>query len=154
MTVPAAFVADLRSGLFCEWGFASESLSNLALTFGGHGPEEVYEAPLRAFEAARTYLDAVSWRDQPVETDTEIDLGLHPSVVLRALQNQHGALADRLQEVVGTPIPEDTYQALLAHAEGLYEFITSVETLVEQIIGEQPTEDAIAVRRMPPDQPS
>jgi|SRR5580704_17838401 hypothetical protein len=149
LTVPAAFVADLRSGLFCEWGFAAENLSNLALTFGSRS-EEVYESPLRAFEAARTFLGAVSWRDQSVESDTEIDIGLYPALVLRALQSQYEALVDRLGEVAGTPIPEDAYLAIVTHAEGLREFITSVETRVEQIIGEQSADDAIATQRLLP----
>src|ERR1700723_3441985 len=102
LTVPAAFVADLRSGLFGEWGFAAENLSNLALTFSGRGPEQVYEAPLRAFDAARALLNTTGWRVQAVESNVEIDLGLHPSVVLQALRNEQEALVDRLQEVAGT----------------------------------------------------
>jgi hypothetical protein len=150
LTVPAVYVADLRSGLFGEWGFAAESLASLALMFGGRGPEEAYERQLRAFDAVRTLLNAIGWRVQPIEIDAEIDLGLHPAVVLRALQNEQEALVDRLQEVTGTPIPEDTHQAMLAHAEGLKEFRASVETLAEQLIGKQAIEDAAAAWRLLP----
>ncbi|HEY3828246.1 MAG TPA: hypothetical protein VGL57_03510 [Solirubrobacteraceae bacterium] len=129
LTVPATHVADLRSGLFGEWGFAAESLSNLALTFSGHGPERVYEVPLRAFDAVRALLNTIGWRVQPVEADVEIDLSLHPSVVLRALRSEQEALVDRLQEVAGTPIPEDAHQAMQAHVKELREFIANVAVL-------------------------
>jgi hypothetical protein len=152
LTVPAAFVADLRSGLFGEWGFAAEGLSNLALTFGGRGPEEVYERPLRTFDAVRTLLNATGWSVQTVEVDVEIDLSPHSSVVLQALRNEQEALADRLQEAAGTAILEDALLAMQAHADGLHKFAASVEALVGDLVRDLPTDDAVVVRRLPPKQ--
>jgi hypothetical protein len=138
LTVPAGLVADLRTGLYCEWGCAAEHLGNLALAFEARGPVNVFDKSLKAFDAARSLLDTVGWRTQPVEQAVEIDLELHPLVVLKALRTAQDALADHLGEIPGATVPAEVQYAMILRADALGDFAAAVVAQVQELGYEVP----------------
>lgn len=145
LAVPAALVADVRSGLLGEWGFAAEDLANLALASEARRPVEVYEEPLKAFDAVRAFLDIVGWKVKPQEQTVEIDLERHPLVVLKALRTSQDELADRLGETERTPVPAEVQYAMILRADALGDFAAAVDVQVRELGYEVP-EDASSER--------
>jgi hypothetical protein len=148
LAVPAALVADVRSGLFGEWGFAAEDLTNLALAFGARGSVDVYQDALKAFDAARDFLDIVGWQVKPKEQAVEIDLELHPLVVLKALHTSQDALTDRLGEVSGTVVPAEVQHEMILRADTLGDFAAAVDAQVRKL-GYKVPEDVGSEQRPP-----
>jgi hypothetical protein len=99
LTVPANLVPYLRDGLFGEWGFAAEDIADRALQFGSNASRDIYSEALEAFDAGRTLLDAVGWCDEGIQADIEINLALHPKLVLRALKSESRMIAERVREM-------------------------------------------------------
>src|SRR5271170_2972520 len=102
LAVPSDIVPYLRRGLFGEWGFAAEDISNRALQFGSGASSNFYREPLEAFDAGRALIDEIGWRNKRSQTDVEINLSLHPQLVLRALRKEHLVLTDQLAEMPRT----------------------------------------------------
>jgi hypothetical protein len=126
LTVPSEIAPYLRRGLFGEWGFAAENISNMALQFGSGASSNAYRIPLEAFDAGRALIDEIGWRDtKRSQTDVEINLSLHPKLVLRALRKEHLILTDQLAEMPRTA-SKQARDSLSARIETLGEFVKRV----------------------------
>jgi hypothetical protein len=126
LAVPSEIVPYLRRGLFGEWGFAAEDISNRALQFGSGARSNSYQEPLRTFDAARALLDEIGWRDNKSQTDVAINLSLHHQLVLRALRMEHLVLVDQLAE---TPrvTSKQAHDSVSTRTEALGEFVKQVK---------------------------
>ncbi len=151
LVVPGGLVGHLRRGLFGELGYAAQELSLIALERGGDASEGLYTEPLRAFDAGRALLDTVGWRGIGEQSDVEIDLALHPLLVLRALQAEHVALVDQLREI---PLRRENHDLAAARVRRLEQFVALVEGEVRRLArreAENPLERSMfAAARRPP----
>jgi hypothetical protein len=126
LMVPSEIVPYLRRGLFGEWGFAAEDISSRALQFGSGARSNFYREPLKVFDAARALIDEIGWRDKRSQTDVEINLGLYPQLVLRALKKEHLVLTDQLAEMPRTA-SERARHSVGTRTEVLGEFVKRVK---------------------------
>jgi hypothetical protein len=131
ITVPADIVPDLRGALFGVWGFAAEEVANAALQFGSRAGKDVYLEALEAFDAGRNLIETLGWSEGRLEEDVEIDLGSHPALMLRALQDQQITLADRITEMPATTNKE-ARDAVAARAARFDEFVSRVRLRLRQ----------------------
>jgi hypothetical protein len=120
LVVPAGFVRYLRHGLFSEWGFVAEDISTLASACGSKATKRQFDELRQAFDAGCAYLDTIGWCDVSSQGDVEIDLGLRPMMVIKALEGEHESLADHLTEI---PMDKVNHDAVSARVEELREFV-------------------------------
>jgi hypothetical protein len=133
LTVPSDIVPYLRRGLFGEWGFAAEDISNMALQFGSDASSNSYREPLEAFDAGRALIDEIGWRDKKgSQADVEINLSSRPQLVLRALRKEHLVLADQLAEMPRTA-SKQARDSINARIEALGEFVERVKTQARRL---------------------
>lgn len=133
LTVPSCFVPYLRSGLIGEWGFVAEDASRRALRFGVDASEELYRESREAFYASCELLDVIGWRNTSPQTDIDIDLTLHPTLVVKALRGTHGVLVDQLEEIPSN----ENRNAALTRVKALGDFVKVVERQVRRASGHQ-----------------
>ncbi len=96
--VTAVLVRHLRSGLRTPFGFAAQRIATLMLDFEDEPPADEYERAEKDFDAARGLLsDIPPTGDQP-PAEIELDLSSNALLVLKALEGQHNAETDRLEE--------------------------------------------------------
>ncbi len=129
LLVPAEYVANLRSGLLGEWGFAAEDLSILALQSDNDVSARMYRKALGLFDTSRALLDLVGWRSERHEVEVCIDLDageLYPTVVINALTSERVALVAHLEEMPRRT-NESVRQVMRSRIGGLGDLIASAE---------------------------
>jgi hypothetical protein len=133
LTVSSDMVPYLRRGLFGEWGFAAEDISNRALQFGSDTSRNFYREPLEAFDAGRALIDEVGWRDnKKSQADIEVNLSLGPQLVLRALIKEHLVLTDQAAEMPRTA-SKQARDSISARIEALGEFVERVKAQARRL---------------------
>jgi hypothetical protein len=132
LTVPANLVPYFRSGIFGEWGFTAEDIAQRALQFGSSSQGKgAYQGSLEAFEAGCALLDAVGWCEESASVDAEINLALHPRMILRALKNERELLIDQRREVPKRD--KDSRNAVSAQVAALDAFVKLTEVQLRQL---------------------
>ena len=135
LIVPAEYVANLRSGLWGEWGFAAEDLSTLALQMGSDASARTYREALELFDASRALIDLVGWRRERHEVEVCIDLGareLYPAIVIKALSGERAALVAHLEEMPRRT-SESVRQVMRGRIGGLGDLIAAAEDKAEAL---------------------
>jgi hypothetical protein len=132
LTVPANLVPYFRSGIFGEWGFTAEDIAQRALQFGSSSQgKATYRELLEAFEAGYVLLDAVGWCEESVPVDAEINLALHPQMILRSLKNERELLIDQRREMPKRD--KDSRNAVAAQVAALDAFVKLIEIQLRQL---------------------
>jgi len=86
ITVPANLVGYLRSGVQNQ---LVARLDTLTVALDGRINAKTYQEALDAFDATRTLFDPIGVSNDDTQQDLELDLGMSPELVLKALGAQH-----------------------------------------------------------------
>jgi hypothetical protein len=133
LTVPASFVSYLRSGLFQEWGFASEDIANLSIEFGGRASDGAFSEPLHTFFTVLVVLfGEVGWKNSDAQGPVVVNLEIGGAYIVRALKNQHQVLVNQLGEME-EKTREEMRAAAAAKVTEFGDFVHEVETQVKRL---------------------
>lgn len=139
LVVPAELVRSLRGGLHSAFGVAAEEIATLSMEARRERDPDLYRESLAQFDRVRALLDVIGWVEVDPPVEVRFDLREHWQAALEALDNEIGAVKDRVKEAAAVDAERaergepPKREATIQRARALRKFTAKVQARVDRL---------------------